>query len=79
MPHRKRVKHYHESGHLHEFTFSPCRQKPLLTNDNWREKLARTIDAANEELRFQLVAFVFMPEHLHLLTYPLDEEPKFGT
>lgn len=79
MSHRKRIKHYHEPGHLHEFTFSTYRQKPLLTNDNWREKLARTIDAANEGLRFQLVAFVFMPEHLHLLTYPLDEKPKFGT
>ncbi|MCA8997100.1 MAG: hypothetical protein KDA80_08940, partial [Planctomycetaceae bacterium] len=23
-------------------------------------------------------AFVFMPEHLHLLTYPTDEKPQFG-
>ena len=78
MSHRKQVKHYHEPGHLHEFTFSTYRRLPLLTNDNWREKLAWTIDTANEEYQFQLVAFVFMPEHLHLLTYPLNEKPKFG-
>ena len=78
MPHRKRIKDCHEPGHLHEFTFSTYQQKPLLTNDNWREKLAHSIDAADQKWRFQLVAFVFMPEHLHLLTYPLDEEPEFG-
>jgi len=78
MPHRKRIKHFHEPGHLHEFTFSTFQQKPLLTHDGWREKLARSIDNANQTWRFQLVAFVFMPEHLHLLTYPLDEHPEFG-
>lgn len=78
MGHRKQVKHYHEPGHLHEFTFSCYQRRPLLTNDTWREKLARTLDAANESDRFQLVAFVFMPEHVHLLTYPLDEHPQFG-
>ncbi|MCA8997547.1 MAG: transposase [Planctomycetaceae bacterium] len=78
MPHRKRIKHFHEPGHLHELTFSTYQQKPLLTNDDWREKLARSIDTANQTCRFQLVAFVFMPEHLHLLTNPLDDEPEFG-
>lgn len=78
VSHRKTIKHFHEPGHLHEFTFSTYRRKPLLTNDAWRQKLARTVDAANDECRFQLVAFVFMPEHLHLLTYPTDEMPDFG-
>jgi putative transposase len=78
MPHRKHVKHFHQTGHLHEFTFSTYRRMPLLTNDRWREKLARTLDAANEECRFQLVAFVFMPEHIHLLTNPVDEKPDLG-
>ena len=63
---------------MHEFTFSTYRRLPLLTNDEWRERLARTLDAANEEYRFQLVAFVFMPEHLHLLTLPLEEKPMIG-
>ncbi len=30
-PHRKRVKHFHEPGDLHELTFSCYRRLPLLT------------------------------------------------
>lgn len=78
MAHRKLVKHVHEPGHLHEFTFSCYQRRPLLTNDDWRERLARSLDQANETCRFQLVAFVFMPEHVHLLTFPLEEQPRFG-
>src|SRR5688500_2066444 len=76
MPtHRKLVKHFHEPGDLHEFTFSCYQRRPLLTNDAWRRRLAENIDAANDQFRFQLIAFVFMPEHVHLLTLPLDVEP----
>src|SRR3970040_575246 len=41
----------------------------------WPGYLARAIDKAGEQHRFLLVAFVFMPEHVHLLTFPLDEKP----
>lgn len=78
VPHRKTVRHFHEPGHLHEFTFSTYQRRSLLTNDAWRKKLARCLDKANGELRFELVAFVFMPEHIHLLTHPRDEVPEFG-
>jgi hypothetical protein len=43
---------------------------PLLTNDPWREHLARSIDDAIAAQEIRLVAFVFMPEHVHLLVYP---------
>ncbi|QDU97654.1 REP-associated tyrosine transposase [Lignipirellula cremea] len=76
--HRKTVKHFHEPGHLHEFTFSTYRRMRLLTNDGWRETLARCIDEANEAHRIQLAAFVFMPEHVHLLALPLDQDPNLG-
>ncbi len=78
MSHRKTIRHYHEPGHWHEFTFSTYQRKPLLTNDDWCRMLARSLDAANEEFQFRLVAFVFMPEHVHLLTYPLRQNPEFG-
>jgi len=70
MAHRKTVRHFHETGHLHELTFSCYRRMPLLTNDVWREKLARCVEAAGKETAFELVGFVFMPEHAHLLVYP---------
>ena len=78
MAHRKTVRHYHEPGHLHEFTFSCYQRRPLLTNDDWRERLSRCIDAAGEETRIELVAFVFMPEHVHLLVYPTEPEPNLS-
>jgi putative transposase len=42
----------------------------LLTNDDWRRSLAGAIDRANEQHGMQLAAFVFMPEHVHLLIIP---------
>jgi putative transposase len=74
-PHRKLVKHYHEPGDLHELTFSCYKRQPLLTNDKWREELARSMDAAGEEYEMRLAAFVFMPEHVHLLVVPTGNEP----
>ena len=44
---------------------------PLLTNDVWRGILAESLDAACATEGFGLVAFVFMPEHVHLLVVPL--------
>jgi putative transposase len=70
MRHRKTVRHFEEPGHLHELTFSCYQRMPLLTNDDWRVKLARSIDEASAESAVELVGFVFMPEHIHLLVYP---------
>ena len=74
--HRKLVKHYHQPGDLHELTFCCYRRMPLLTNDDWRRRLARSIDNAGLEESVQVVAFVFMPEHVHLLVYPILPEPR---
>ena len=76
QPHRKRVKHYEGSGHLHELTFSCYKRKPLLTNDVWRGILSKSLAAALHDEGFDLVAFVFMPEHVHLLVLPKAPESK---
>ncbi|MEQ8789699.1 MAG: transposase [Pirellulaceae bacterium] len=84
MAHRaqkfKTIKRYHEPGDFHELTFSCFHHLPLLTNDEWREKLARSIDRAADRWKFHLHAFVFMPEHVHLLVYPHGDElaPPIG-
>ena len=74
-PHRKKVKHYHRPGDLHEFTFSCYHRKPLLSSDDWRRRLSRHVDASNLEHHCELVAFVWMPEHVHLLVYPTNATP----
>lgn len=71
--HRKTVRHYHDPSHVHELTFSCYRRWPLLTNDLWRGMLAECIDRAMVGHRYRLAAFVFMPEHVHLMIYPLAE------
>jgi putative transposase len=71
--HRKLVKHYEHPGHVRELTFSCYRRTALLTNDGWREMLSRAIDAAMERHAWRLAAFVFMPEHVHLLCFPLGQ------
>jgi putative transposase len=76
--HRKKLKRGHEPGHFHELTFSCYRRKPLLTNDTWRQELARRIDLACIEADFDLNAFVFMPEHVHLLIFPRQKDPDIG-
>jgi putative transposase len=73
--HRKQVRHGHEPGDVHELTFSCYRRMPLLTNEEWRRMLARSVDRAVERHAFRLTAFVFMPEHVHLLVAPTRPEP----
>jgi putative transposase len=72
QPHRKRIKHYDEFGDFHELTFSCYHRWKLLTNDTWRGFLARAVDDALVAEECCLAAFVFMPEHVHLLIYPAD-------
>jgi putative transposase len=69
-PHRKQVKHYHEPGHCHELTFSCYRRRPLLTNHQWRAMLSESTGRAIERHDYRLLAFVYMPEHVHLLIFP---------
>ena len=76
--HRKQIKHYHQPGDFHEFTFSCYQRKSLLSNDTWRTYLSRSIDEACDPDEYRLVTFVFMPEHVHLLVYPVEEEPDIG-
>ena len=74
--HRKQIRHFHEPGDLHELTFSCHQQMPLLTDDVWRRMFCRAIDRGMELRSFRLVAFVLMPEHVHLLVYPTSLSVK---
>ncbi len=58
QPHRKRVKHFHEPGDLHELTFSCYRRLSLLTNDDWRCRLSRCLDQAIQEAAMIFLCFL---------------------
>jgi REP-associated tyrosine transposase len=73
---RKTARRRREPGDCHELTFSCYRQIPLLTNDAWRRLLSESVDRAMRRYDFDLIAFVFMPEHVHLLVLPATPEPR---
>ena len=72
--HRKTVKRFHESGDCHELTFSCYRRMPLLTNDVWSHLLAESLDLAVQGQSCRLVAYVLMPEHVHILIQPTTHD-----
>ena len=66
----KTFRRYHDPGDLHALTFSCYRRMPLLTNGAWRTHLSDSIREALAAFDFELNAFVFMPEHVHMLVFP---------
>ena len=72
--HRKRLKRYDDSGHAHHLTFSCFKQRPFL-KDDWACKiLAKVILRTKERCDLHIWAYVFMPEHVHLLVWPTTED-----
>ncbi len=75
---RKRLQRLEQVRCLHELTFSCYKRLPLLTNDTWRQILSTCLQQACDDEAFDLVAFVFMPEHVHLLVLPISEEASIA-
>ncbi|QDT36508.1 REP-associated tyrosine transposase [Stratiformator vulcanicus] len=71
---RRHRRNYNEPGHAHELTFSCFRGLPLLAKDRARQWLAESIDEARQKHDFDLWAYVFMPEHVHLIIHPRNDE-----
>ena len=71
----KTIRHIHDPGDVHELTFSCYRQMPLLTEHESLRLLAESVDRAVENHHWRLIAFVFMPDHVHLLVCPTESEP----
>ena len=78
-PHRKRIRHFHEPGDVHELTFSCYGRLPLLSNNAWRVVLSRSIDEACQSLGCHLAAFVYMPEHVNLLVWGIRSKEDVST
>lgn len=72
--HQKQLRRYHQHGEVHELTFSCYERLPILTNNLWRANLSRCIDTAAKACQMHVLAFVFMPEHVHLLVLPLGDK-----
>ncbi len=66
-------------GHSHYYTTSTDRRKPFLKDDRVCQALADRINKAAEKHNFVILAYVFMPDHIHLLIHPLSETYSMET
>jgi len=69
------LKRYQNAGTLHFITFSCYRRIPLLRNQNAAELFQRALERARLKYGFRVIAYVVMPEHVHLLV----SEPERDT
>jgi REP-associated tyrosine transposase len=67
---RSHRRSYDLPGHAHELTFSCYHRYPFLNAERTCLWLAEAIEQARSELNFYLWAYVFMPEHVHLVVMP---------
>jgi len=71
---KKKCKRYNIPGHAHGLTFSCYRNQKFLLSGRTCQWLIESIERARKKHNFSLWAFVFMPDHVHLLIQPMDEE-----
>jgi putative transposase len=75
---RKTRRFIDEPGHAHFFTFSCARRLPLLKSEHARNWLADSLNRVRQKQRVALWAYVFMPEHVHLLLKPLGSDVEMN-
>lgn len=69
-----RPRAYNDPGHAHELTFSCFRRIKMLSKERTCQWMAESIAVACRELNYQLWAYVFMPEHVHLVVCARERE-----
>jgi putative transposase len=73
MPPTQRPQHrrsWNEPGHAHELTFTCYHRYRFLSAERTCQWLCHAIDDARQSLDLALWAFVFMPEHAHVIVWP---------
>lgn len=72
--HRKTRKSWNEVGHAHFLTYSCHRSLPLLNCDRSRQWVIQAMQDARERQSIDLLAYVIMPEHVHVLLFPQNPD-----
>jgi putative transposase len=70
----KRCHCYNIAGNAHELTFSCYKNLPFLSKERTCEYLVDSIISSREKHGFDVWAYVFMPNHVHLLICPRTEQ-----
>ena len=76
---RKTRIRYDIAGDARELTFSCFRRFKFLERDRTRTWFIEELEIVRKEFSFDLWAYVIMPEHVHLLVYPHDDNTSVGS
>jgi len=68
-----KLKHYDNDGRARFITFCTHKRLPLLTNNKFRQIIIDSFKLIREEYNLKLIAYVIMPEHIHLVILPSDD------
>ena len=75
---RKRILHFDGLGHARELTFSCSQRRPYFNKPYVYEWFFKALLKARQELPIHVWAYVVMPEHVHLLVWPVEREFKIS-
>ncbi|MCF6283957.1 MAG: transposase [Candidatus Hydrogenedentes bacterium] len=73
-PHRKTRETFNTPGEAHELTFTCFKYQKFLTKDRTRQYVIDSLNRSRKKYAFDIWAYVIMPEHIHLLIFPTEEE-----
>jgi putative transposase len=76
---RKTRKRIDVPRHARELTFSCYKGYKFLDRDRTRLWFVQQLDEARRHFHFDLWAYVIMPEHVHVLVYPDDDQLDIGS
>ncbi|MCH9032024.1 MAG: transposase [candidate division Zixibacteria bacterium] len=68
-----KLRHFDNLGTARFITFSCHNQLPLLEPDSAKETFLRELDSSRTKHEFKILAYVIMPQHVHLLIDPVNE------
>lgn len=74
-PPRKHLKRHERANQVRFLTFSCNHRLPLFKNDRIKNLFAVRLAEARVRFGFRLIAWVVMPEHVHLLLVPAQDGP----
>ena len=69
--HRKSRRAFNTEGEAHFVTFSCFQRRPFLSRDRTREYFIAGLERMRRLHHVNIWAYVIMPEHVHLLIYPV--------
>lgn len=69
-----KLNHFDHDGRARFVTFCTRDRLPLLTNNDFRQRLVNVIESEHRIGRFELLGWIFMPDHVHLVLVPALNE-----